>query len=63
MRWKNSYGPHAAGTDRVIPRDAGEAYACQVFRFILADVCRLVVRLGGIFTKVCIIKWQMILIV
>ncbi len=29
MRWKNSYGPYADGTDRGNPRDAGEAYACQ----------------------------------
>lgn len=29
MRWKISYGPHADGTDRGNPRDAGEAYACQ----------------------------------
>ncbi len=29
MRWKNSYGPHADGTDRGNPRDAGAAYACQ----------------------------------
>ena len=31
MRWKISYSPHAAGTDRGDPRDAGEVYACQVF--------------------------------
>lgn len=29
MRWKISYDPHAVGTDRGDPRDAGEAYACQ----------------------------------
>lgn len=29
LRWKISYGPHADGTDRGDPRDAGEAYACQ----------------------------------
>ncbi len=29
MRWKISYGPHADGTDRGNPRDAGEAYACR----------------------------------
>ncbi|MBO5073301.1 MAG: hypothetical protein J6C32_10090 [Eubacterium sp.] len=28
-RWKISYDPHAAGTDRGNPRDAGEAYACR----------------------------------
>ena len=28
LRWKNSHGPHADGTDRGNPRDAGEAYAC-----------------------------------
>ena len=27
--WRNSYNPHAAGTDRGNPRDAGELYACQ----------------------------------
>ena len=31
MRWKISYDPHADGTDRGNPRDAGEAYACRVF--------------------------------
>ncbi len=29
LRWKISYGPHAAGTDKGNLRDAGEAYACQ----------------------------------
>ena len=31
MWWRISYSPHAAGTDRGNPRDAGEVYACQVF--------------------------------
>ena len=30
LRWRNSYSPHAAGTDRSNPRDAGELYACQI---------------------------------
>lgn len=30
MRWKISYNPHADGTDRGIPRDAGELYACRI---------------------------------
>ena len=30
LRWKNSYSPHADGTDRGNPRDAGELYACQI---------------------------------
>nr|DAV46064.1 MAG TPA: hypothetical protein [Caudoviricetes sp.] len=30
MRWKNSYDPHADGNDRGNPRDAGEAYVCQI---------------------------------
>ena len=29
LRGKISYSPHAAGTDRGNPRDAGEVYACQ----------------------------------
>ncbi len=33
LRWKISYDPHAAGTDRGNPRDAGEAYACQIALF------------------------------
>ena len=30
MRWRSSYSPHADGTDRSNPRDAGELYACQI---------------------------------
>lgn len=30
LRWKISHGPHADGTDRGNPRDAGEACACQM---------------------------------
>lgn|GEM_PF-610101 len=30
MRWKISWHPHAAGTDRGNPRDAGERHACQI---------------------------------
>ena len=29
-RWKISYSPHADGTDRGNPRDAGELYACRI---------------------------------
>lgn len=29
MRWTISWHPHAAGTDRGNPRDAGERHACQ----------------------------------
>lgn len=29
MRWSISWQPHAAGTDRGNPRDAGELDACQ----------------------------------
>lgn len=30
LRWRSSYSPHADGTDRSDPRDAGELYACQI---------------------------------
>lgn len=30
LRWRISYSPHADGTDRGNPRDAGELYACQI---------------------------------
>ena len=36
MRWRISYSPHAAGTDRGNPRDAGELYACQVFPLLFS---------------------------
>lgn len=32
--WRNSYNPHADGTDRRDPRDAGDLYACQTADFI-----------------------------
>ena len=32
-RWRNSYSPHADGTDRGNPRDAGDLYACRIAYF------------------------------
>ena len=42
LRWKISYNPHAAGTDRGDPRDAGEVYACQVHIW-LSNITKIVV--------------------
>lgn len=38
LRWKISYDPHAVGTDRGDPRDAGEAYACQTISFFVVNI-------------------------
>ena len=45
LRWKILCSPHAAGTDRGNPRDAGKLYACQVHIWI-SNINKIVVLKG-----------------
>ncbi len=45
LRWKITFDPHAAGTDRGNPRDAGDTDACQAVKFEPLE------KSGGFFRK------------